>query len=60
MSPLQLIVLLAFIIVVFYFTASLFGRGDIPVLRRLVTVILSIFVAYELLTLTKVLWEKFA
>ncbi|MGF1481711.1 MAG: hypothetical protein ACFB4I_19885 [Cyanophyceae cyanobacterium] len=60
MSPLQLTVLLAFTVVVVYFIASLFGHGDIPVLRQVVTVILSVFVAYELLTLTRVLWEKFA
>lgn len=58
MNPLKIAILAAFSIVIFKFVASLFGRGNIPILNRLVTVILSVFVAYELLILSKILWEK--
>lgn len=58
MTPLKLIVLIAFGIVVFKFVASAFGRS-IPLLNPLVTAILSVFVAYELIILGRVLVEKF-
>ena len=59
MSLLKIVVLVAFGIVVVKFVASLFGRGNIPILNRLVTVILSLFVAWELFTLGQLVWNKF-
>ena len=59
MTPLKLIILVAFGIVVFKFTASAFGKDNFSFLTPIVTVILSIFVAYELVILSRVLVEKF-
>jgi hypothetical protein len=38
--------------------ASLFGKGNIPFLNNLITVILGIFVAFEVIKLGQILWEK--
>lgn len=59
MPLLKIVVLIAFGIVVVKFVASLFGRGNNPFLNRLVTVILSLFVAWELFTLGRILVDKF-
>ncbi|PSO54368.1 MAG: hypothetical protein BRC40_05505 [Cyanobacteria bacterium QH_8_48_120] len=56
MSPQKIIVLIAFSILIFKFIASLFGRGNIPILNNLVTVILSVFVAFELFLLGQILF----
>ena len=59
MNPLKIVVLVALAIVIFKFVASLFGKGNIPILNRTVTVILAVFVTLELLKLGQILWEKF-
>jgi hypothetical protein len=42
------------------FVASLFGKGNVPILNNLVTVILSLFVAFEFIKLGQIIWEKLA
>ncbi len=53
MTPLKIAVLIGLLIVALKFIASLFGYGNIPVLNNLVTVILAIFVAFELVKLVE-------
>jgi hypothetical protein len=59
MTPAKIIVLAAIAIVVLKFVASLFGKGDILILNRLVTGILALFVTFEIVKLGQILWEKF-
>lgn len=58
MTLIKIITLVAIGIVVVKFVASLFGRGNIPVLNGLVTVILGIFVAFELFKLGEIIVGK--
>lgn len=53
MTPLQIAVIFGLSIVVFKYAASLFGYGNIPILNQLVTVILSIFVTFEIVKLVQ-------
>jgi hypothetical protein len=53
MTPLQIAVLIGLFIVVFKFAASLLGYSNIPFLNNLVTVILSIFVTFEIIKLVQ-------
>lgn len=53
----KIAVALALMLVVVKFVASLFGKGDIPLLNRSVTVILILFVAFELFKLGQALME---
>lgn len=53
MTPLQIAVLVGLSIVLVKFAASLFGYGNIPILNKLVTVILSIFVTFEIIKLVQ-------
>jgi hypothetical protein len=53
MTPLKIAVLIGLLIVALKFIASLFGYGNIPFLNNLVTVILAIFVAFELVKLVE-------
>ncbi|HEY9602364.1 MAG TPA: hypothetical protein V6C85_12185 [Allocoleopsis sp.] len=53
MTPLQIAVLIGLSIVVLKFAASVFGYGNIPILNSLVTVILAIFVTFELVKLVQ-------
>ncbi|MEC4893601.1 MAG: hypothetical protein SAL07_21840 [Oscillatoria sp. PMC 1051.18] len=59
MSVLKFVILVAASIVVFNFVASFFGWTN-PILNRLVTVILSIFVAFELFRLGQLIWGYIA
>lgn len=59
MTPLQIAVLIGLSIVILKLVASLFGYGNIPLLNNLVTVILSIFVAFEMVQLVQVLIIRF-
>ncbi len=59
MTPLQIAVLIGLSIVVIKFAASLFGYGNIPVFNRLVTVILAIFVTFELVKLVQAIAIRF-
>ena len=53
MTPLQIAVIIWLVIVVLKFAASMFGYGNIPILNNLVTVILSIFVTFEIVKLVQ-------
>lgn len=53
MTPLQIAVLIGLLIVVFKFAASFLGYSNIPFLNNLVTVILSIFVTFEIIKLVQ-------
>jgi hypothetical protein len=54
----KFLVFAAIAIVVVKLVASLFGKGNIPFLNNLITVILGIFVAFEVIKLGQILWEK--
>ncbi len=53
MTPLQIAVIIGLSIVLLKFVASAFGYGNIPILNNLVTVILSIFVTFEIIKLVQ-------
>ncbi|HEY9631956.1 MAG TPA: hypothetical protein V6D14_01030 [Coleofasciculaceae cyanobacterium] len=53
MTPLQIVVIIGLAIVLFKFAASLFGYSNIPILNNVVTVILSIFVTFEIIKLVQ-------
>lgn len=53
MTFLQIAVIIGLSIVLLKFAASLFGYGNIPILNKLVTVILSIFVTFEIIKLVQ-------
>jgi uncharacterized membrane protein (DUF373 family) len=53
MTPLQIAVIIGLAIIVLKFAASLFGYGNTPLLNNLVTVILSIFVTFEIIKLVQ-------
>jgi hypothetical protein len=55
----KFLVLAAIAIVIVKLVASLFGKGNIPFLNDLITVILGIFVAFEVIKLGQILWGKF-
>lgn len=59
MTLLQIAVLIGLAIVLLKFVASLFGYGNIPLLNNLVTVILSIFVTFEIIKLVQAIIIKF-
>ncbi len=59
MTPLQIAVIVGLSIIVLKFAASLFGYGNIPILNNLVTVILSIFVTFEIIKLVQVIMFTF-
>lgn len=59
MTPLQIAVLIGLSIVVLKFVASVFGYGNIPILNNLVTVILAIFVTFELVKLVQAIMIAF-
>lgn len=53
MTPLQIFVIIGLAIVLLKFAASFFGYGNSPILNSLVTVILGIFVTFELVKLVQ-------
>jgi hypothetical protein len=53
MTPLQIAVIIGLSIVLLKFAASLFGYGNTVFLNNLVTVILSIFVTFEIIKLVQ-------
>lgn len=59
MTPLQIAVIIGLSIVLLKFIASLFGYGNTPILNNLVTVILSLFVTFELVKLVQAIIIKF-
>ncbi|ACK66125.1 conserved hypothetical protein [Rippkaea orientalis PCC 8801] len=59
MNIAKLLILIAIAIVVLKFIASLLGKGDIPILNQLVTVILILFIGFELFQLGQLFLSKF-
>jgi hypothetical protein len=59
MTALKIAILIALGIVLLKFIVSVLGKGDIPLLNQLVTLILSLFVTFELFKLGQALLEKF-
>ena len=59
MTPLQIAVLIGLSIVVLKFVASVFGYGNIPILNNLVTLLLAIFVTFELVKLVQAIMIAF-
>ena len=59
MTPTKLLVIISFAVIVVKLITSFTGRGNLPILNQLVTVILSIFVFFELFQLGQALWIKF-
>jgi hypothetical protein len=59
MTLAQILVLAAIAIVVLKFIVSLFGKEENFILNGLVTVILALFVAFEVINLGQILWQKF-
>lgn len=59
MTPVKILVIAAFAIILVKLISSLLGRGDLPILNRLVTLILSTFIFFELFQLGQALWQKF-
>ncbi len=51
----KILIVFAIAIVIVKFAASLLGRGDVPILNNVVTVILTSFVCFELFQLGKIL-----
>ncbi|HEY9649703.1 MAG TPA: hypothetical protein V6C95_03500 [Coleofasciculaceae cyanobacterium] len=60
MNPLQIVVILGLLFVLLKFIASLFGYGNVPIVNTLVTVILSIFVTFEIVKLVQAIALRFA
>lgn len=58
MTSLQLAVIICLTFVVIKFTASVFGYGNNRFLNSLVTVILAIFVTFELVKLVQAIFVK--
>lgn len=58
MSSLQIAVSVALVLVIVKFVASLLGKGNIPLLNQAVTVILSLFIAFELFQLGQALYQS--
>lgn len=55
MTPIQIVVIVALSIVSIKFVASFFGYGNTPILNSLVSVILGVFVTFELFKLVEAL-----
>jgi hypothetical protein len=59
MTVLKVLILIAVALVMIKFVASIFGKGDIPILNQLVTGILTLFVTFEVFKLGQALIGKF-
>lgn len=60
MNPLQIAVIVGLSFVLLKFIASIFGYGNIPIVNSLVTVILSIFVTFEIVKLVQAIALRLA
>lgn len=58
MTLVKLLIFIALGIVVFKFVVSLLGKGDIPWLNKIVTVILSLFISFEVFQVSKLLLRR--
>ena len=58
MIAVNIAVVSALVLVVVKFVASVLGKGNIPLLNQAVTVILSLFIGFELIQLGQTVIEK--
>jgi hypothetical protein len=58
MIAVKIAVVSALVLVVVKFVASVLGKGNIPLLNQAVTMILSLFIGFELIQLGQVVIEK--
>jgi hypothetical protein len=58
MVVVKIAVVFAIALVIVKFVASAFGKGEIPLLNQAVTVILSLFVTFEVIQLGQAMIEK--
>jgi hypothetical protein len=58
MVAVKIAVISALVLVVVKFVASILGKGNIPLLNQAVTVILTMFIAFELIQLGQAVIEK--
>jgi len=58
MRAVKIAVVSALVLVVVKFVASVLGKGNIPLLNQAVTVILSLFIGFELIQLGQTVIEK--
>ncbi|GBF54681.1 hypothetical protein N0824_02549 [Microcystis sp. 0824] len=58
MIAVKIAVVSALVLVVVKFVASFLGKGNIPLLNQAVTVILSLFIGFELIQLGQTVIEK--
>ncbi|TRU81748.1 MAG: hypothetical protein EWV76_20870 [Microcystis novacekii Mn_MB_F_20050700_S1] len=58
MIAVKIAIVSALVLVVVKFVASALGKDNIPLLNQAVTVILSLFIAFELIQLGQALIEK--
>ncbi|HAC63295.1 MAG TPA: hypothetical protein DCF68_07070 [Cyanothece sp. UBA12306] len=59
MSIAKLLIFIAIAIVGIKFIASFWGKGNIPILNQLVTIILAAFISFELFQLGQIILAKF-
>ena len=58
MIAVEIAIVSALVLVVVKFVASVLGKGNIPLLNQAVTVILSLFIGFELIQLGQTVIEK--
>ena len=58
MIAVKIAVVSALVLVVVKFVASVLGKGNIPLLNQAVTLILSLFIGFELIQLGQTVIEK--
>ena len=58
MIAVKIAVVSALVLVVVKFVASVLGKGNIPLLNQAVTMILSLFIGFELIQLGQTVIEK--
>ena len=58
MIAVKIAVVSALVLVVVKFVAAVLGKGNIPLLNQAVTVILSLFIGFELIQLGQTVIEK--
>jgi hypothetical protein len=58
MIAVKIAIVSALVLVVVKFVASVLGKGNIPLLNQAVTVILSLFIGFELIQLGQTVIEK--
>jgi hypothetical protein len=58
MIAIKIAIIAALVLVVVKFVASAFGKGDIPLLNQAVTVILGLFVTFEVIQLGQAVIDK--